>query len=89
MEEFIVSLAYGIVGAIWKIFHLRNLERDQKARLLLMLNDPNYFWRSISAMSANIAANQETTKRLLVQINARQSKVPPYYWGLIDRVGPP
>ena len=89
MEEYFVSLAYGIVGAIWKIFHLRNLERDQKARLLLMLNDPKLEWRSISAMSANIAANPEATKKLLVQVNARQSKTPPYYWGLIDRVGHP
>jgi hypothetical protein len=88
LEEWLVWLAYGVVGAVWKIFHLRNLEHDRKDRLLLMLNgkDP---WRSVSALRANIAADRATTKTLLVQVGARQMKGPPYYWGLISRVGPP
>lgn len=86
LEEILIWLAYGVVGAIWKIFHKRGLENHQKNRLTAMLSG-KLEWRSVSALSANIAADRQTTKTLLVQIGARQMKKPPYYWGLISRVG--
>jgi len=52
-----------------------------------MLSQPQWQWRSISALSANIATSRDETKRLLVLVNARQMREPPYYWGLIERVG--
>jgi hypothetical protein len=87
LRDLLVSFGYGMVGGIWKAFHSRQLERDQKARLVSMLNNPKYPWRSVSVLSANIAADRATTKALLAQVNARQQEKPPYYWGLIDRVG--
>lgn len=87
-KEWIVLVIYGLVGAIWKLFHERNLERDRKDRLRLMLNG-RWQWRSVSALAANIATDKQETKQLLVQISARQMQEPPYYWGLISRVGPP
>ncbi len=89
LNELLVSFGYGIVGGVWKIFHHRQLERHQKARLVQMLSNPTYRWRSLSALSANIGADRTTTKTLLVQVNARQQGAPPYRWGLVDRVGPP
>jgi len=87
LRDLVVALGYGIVGGIWKAFHRRNLERHQKRRLVSMLSQPQWQWRSISALSANIATSRDETKRLLVLVNARQMREPPYYWGLIERVG--
>jgi len=88
LKEWFVLAIYGFGGAVWKFFHLRNLERDRKERLRLMLSG-QWQWRSVSALAANIAADRQETKSLLMQIGARQMQEPPYYWGLITRIGPP
>lgn len=89
MEETIVAFVYGLLGGIWKLRHLHNLEIARRKRLVQMLQNPRYRWRSLSVLSANIAADKEVTKELLIQVGARQQSHAPYYWGLIARVGEP
>jgi len=88
LKEWIALAIYGLGGAVWKFFQLRNLERDRKERLRLMLGG-HWHWRSVSALATNTAADKQETKRLLMQIGARQMQDPPHYWGLISRVGAP
>jgi hypothetical protein len=88
LREWFVLAIFGFGGAVWKFFRMRNLERDRKERLVLMLSG-RHKWRSVSVLPANIAASRDETKTLLVQVRARQKQDPPYYWGLISRVGAP
>jgi hypothetical protein len=60
-------------------------ELDEPRRKLLsdMLNHPTYKWRKISTLQRVIGADDETTKRLLLDIGARGSEKDDGLWGLI------
>jgi len=89
MGEEIASAMFGLIMGLWAILHSGSLERDRKRRLTKMLNNPRWTWRSFSWLAANIAADKETARRLLVAVGARPQVRNPNKWGLISKVGEP
>ncbi|TAE31228.1 MAG: hypothetical protein EAZ92_03000 [Candidatus Kapaibacterium sp.] len=97
MNDTVYSLfgfAGAIVGALGAIavnafflnhyFTERNRkELDEPRRKLLAdtLNHPTYKWRKISTLQRVIGADDETTKRLLLDIGARGSEKDDGLWG--------
>jgi len=86
MEE-VAAAVYAFIMGLWAIWQGGNLERSQRRRLIKMLNNPKWKWRSLSWLSASIAADREATKRLLVQLKAKPRPKNAKYWGLESRVG--
>lgn len=66
--------------------HRRRLDRERKKMLLTMLRDERLpgRWRSISTMSRVVGADEEATKRLLIEVGARGSEKDDGLWGLIE-----
>lgn len=64
----------------------RELDRGRKEILLKMLRDEGYpgRWRNISTMSRVVGADEEVTKRLLIEVGARGSEKDDGLWGLIE-----
>ena len=63
----------------------RILDNGRKKLLKIMLDDtrfPNQ-WRRLSTLSRVIGADEETTKRLLIEVGARGSEKDDGFWGLI------
>jgi len=61
----------------------RELDEPRRKLLLDMLNHPKYKWRKLATLQRVIGANEETTKRLLLDIGARGSENDDNLWGLI------
>lgn len=63
----------------------RELDEKRKKILKEMLNDSRFkeHWRNMTTLSRVIGADEETTKRLLIEINARGSEKDNGLWGLI------
>jgi len=92
----IVGLVGVIIGALISIlgnvllYYLQNKHKDtlddlRKGLLLKMLESdrsPNK-WRKLETLSRVIGADDETTKRLLIEIEARGSESESNSWGLI------
>ena len=57
-------------------------DRPRKALLLQMLQ-AGYEWRNLSTLMHVIGADEETTKRLLLEIGARASETGEPLWALI------
>jgi hypothetical protein len=69
----------------WKQRPKKELDSKRKALLIQMLEDkkwPNK-WRYISTLSAVIGANEDETKRLLIEVEARGHEKNDGRWGLI------
>jgi hypothetical protein len=64
-------------------------DRAQRERLKSMLEDERFAWRSLEQLSAAIAANEDTTRALLVELGARPQANDTSMWGLVSRNGPP
>ena len=92
----IVGLVGVIVGAIISILgnvllhYLQNRRKDTldelRKELLLKMLDTDRFpnkWRKLETLSRVIGADDETTKRLLIEIGARGSESESNSWGLI------
>lgn len=92
----IIGLIGVIVGAIISILgniiihYLQNKRKDtldelRKDLLLKMLNNDRFpnKWRKLETLSRVIGADDETTKRLLIEIGARGSESESNSWGLI------
>jgi hypothetical protein len=59
---------------------------DTRKKLLQkMLNHPERTWRKLSTLSHVIGSDEETTKRLLLELGARASEDGQSLWGLISR----
>ena len=63
----------------------RKLDRQRKRLLKHMLSDKNYPWISVERLSAVIGADEEETKRLLIDIGARGSLTQSGDWALLSR----
>jgi hypothetical protein len=50
-----------------------------------MLQNPDYDWRKLDTLMHVIGADEQTTKRLLLEIGARASEDGQPLWGLISR----
>ena len=80
----------GIVLTHWLQNRRANeLDGGRKKLLKSMLNRDDWKWRSLSTLSHVIGADEDTTKRLLLEIDARASEDGQAKWGLIARVGLP
>jgi hypothetical protein len=51
-----------------------SLAEKPRARHKGMLNGKRYVWRSLVSLAASIGADHETTKELLIEIDARVSQ---------------
>lgn len=76
----IIGLLGVIVGAIasearhWrKDRAIQRRENRQKKLLRKLLRDPDHEFRRLSTLMHTIAADEDTTKRLLIEIGARAS----------------
>ena len=63
----------------------KKLEAKQRKMLIKMLEDERFpeQWRKLSTLSSVIGSNNETTKRLLIEVEARGSESNNELWGLI------
>lgn len=63
----------------------RVLDDGRKELLKTMLNDDRFpeRWRRMSTLSRVIGADEQTTKRLLIEVGARGSEKDDGLWGLI------
>jgi len=91
-----IGLLGGIAGAVLTIIgqiilhwfqdrSQRTLDNARKKLLKTMLEDERFLerWRRLETMCSVIGADNETTKRLLVEIDARGSEKDSGLWGLI------
>jgi hypothetical protein len=64
----------------------RRLEGGRKELLLQMLRDGRFQdrWRKLSTLSRVIGADEDSTKRLLIDVGARGSEKDDGLWGLIE-----
>ena len=63
----------------------RMVDKARKELLRKMLERPEWTWRSFSRLKDVVGADDETTKRLLLEIGARGSEDGEPQWGLISR----
>lgn len=100
MSESIVIALIGVAGAVigsiatiavqWLSHFLQERaaakkDKPRKDLLLEMLCSPKYQWRKLETLMHVIGADEETTKRLLLEIGARASEYGQPLWGLIKR----
>lgn len=100
MSESIVIALIGVAGAVigsiatvsgqWLSHHLQQCaakERDKPRRelLLKMLKSQKHQWRKLETLMHVVGADEETTKRLLLELGARASEDGKPLWGLIER----
>src|SRR4051794_36450937 len=60
-------------------------DKPQKDMLKEMLNHEDWKWRKLETLQHVIGADEQTTKRLLLEIRARASEDGQPLWGLISR----
>lgn len=100
MSESIIIAIIGVSGAVigsvatvavqWLSFFLQEkktakLDKPRKDLLLTMLSAQQYQWRRLDTLSHVIGSDEETTKRLLLEIGARASEDGQHLWGLVER----
>lgn len=92
MTTVLVALiaVFGTLGGTWLNNHLNNSRDDRlddarKKLLRRMLEDERFRWRNLSTLQHVIGADEDTTKRLLLEIEARASEDGSDVWGLISR----
>jgi hypothetical protein len=59
---------------VWDRWAAGHTDRKRKERLTEMLSDPRFEFRRLSALTDAIGADEDTAKRLLVEIGARPSE---------------
>jgi hypothetical protein len=60
-------------------------EKPRKDLLLQLLQAPQFQWRKLETLMHVIGADEETTKRLLLEVGARGSEDGQAIWGLVKR----
>ena len=100
MSEKILIALIGVGGAVvgsiatvavqWLKHYLNErkigrLEKPRKDLLEEMLRSTKYRWRNLDTLMHVIGADEETTKRLLLEIGARASEDGNPLWGLVER----
>ncbi|MBL8494557.1 MAG: hypothetical protein JNM37_09875 [Rhodocyclaceae bacterium] len=92
-----IGLIGGIVGSVltlsgnvflhWlKEKPSRDSDKQRKRLLKKMLSDRRFEdrWRNLTTLSRVIGADDFTTKRLLIEVDARGSEIDNCLWGLIE-----
>lgn len=100
MSESIVIALIGVAGAVigsvatvavqWLSHHLQQRavekrDKPRKALLLEMLKSERHQWRKLETLMHVIGADEETAKRLLLELGARASEDGKALWGLVGR----
>lgn len=64
----------------------RELDANRKKLLEIMLRDSRFKdrWRKLATLSRVVGADEETTKRLLIELGARGSEKEDRLWGLLE-----
>ena len=80
----------GTLASTWLNDYLKNrrpdkLDDGRKKVLRQMLEDQRFQWREIATLAHVTGADFDTTKRLLLEIDARASENGNDVWGLISR----
>lgn len=79
----------GIAGSIivewYKNRRPNKLDADRKTYLVQLLSDQRWEWRELTTLSHIIGADEETTKRLLIECGARASADGKQQWALLSR----
>jgi hypothetical protein len=60
-------------------------EKPQRELLLAMLKNPDHQWRKLDTLMHVIGTDEQTAKRLLLEVGARASEDGQPLWGLIER----
>ena len=89
----VLGTLIGATGSVVSTFiadYLRNRREDRldearKKLLRTMLEDRRFQWRNLATLSHVVGADENITKRLLLEINARASEDGASLWGLISR----
>lgn len=63
----------------------RKADEERKKILKMLLETPDYTWRKLDRLMHVIGADEETTKRLLLELGARASEDGQPKWGLLKR----
>jgi hypothetical protein len=81
----LLTILGGILNHCLKQWTLAKKDKPRKKLLLEMLEDNRFadHWRKLDTLMHVIGANEETTKRLLLEIGARGSEDKQELWGLI------
>ena len=86
----LLGVVIGVLGTFLRDYlqdrHRRKLDKGRKEMLLEMLRDNRFpkKWRAIATMSRVVGADEEVTKRLLIEVGARGSEKDDGLWGLIE-----
>ena len=64
---------------------IKKRDKPRKDLLLKMLRSPRYTWRKLETLMHVVGADEEITKRLLLEVGARASEDGKRQWGLIER----
>ena len=81
----VATVAGGIVKDCLERKAAEKRNRPRKDLLLEMLKRPDYRWRQLDTFMHVIGADEETAKRLLLEVGARASEDGKPLWGLVSR----
>lgn len=79
------SIASNIASEWYRRRAEERREQPMKRLLLQMLSSEKFSWRELDTLMHVIGADEATTKRLLLELNARGSEDGERVWGLISR----
>ncbi|MCC5886787.1 MAG: hypothetical protein JJT88_10165 [Gammaproteobacteria bacterium] len=81
----IATVAAGLASHWWKDRQAVRRDQPRKTLLLRMFENREHSWRRLDTLMHVIGADEETTKRLLLELGARASEDGKPLWGLIAR----
>jgi hypothetical protein len=80
---------FGTWGTTWLNHYFaqskKNKSEESAKKLLLSLLNGKWRWRNIQVMANVVGTDEETVRRLLLEIGARGSMREPRLWGLVSR----
>jgi hypothetical protein len=85
MIEKLLKPAIDVVIEILRGWNAGALTQKRKYALKRMLRDKRFKWRSLDQLAGRVAADEQTTRDLLVEIGARPQENNKVMWGLERR----
>lgn len=81
----LIVIAGPLVLECYKSRRRNKLDALRIDLLKKMLSDQRFDWRNLGTLSHIIGADEETTKRLLIEVGARASEDGQPLWALVSR----
>jgi hypothetical protein len=81
----VATVATSVVTQCWQEHLASKRDKPRKDLLVNMLKNQQYKWRHLDMLMHVIGADEETTKRLLLEVGARASEDGKPLWGLVSR----